>query len=443
MKSKLLIFTHLLFWVPMCTTAQTSSFKYTLSPTFPNVIVNNTRMMEILPDNRSLVFLDTIDTTYVCHVFNFYAAPSNTFSFQKKRLPHGLRISDMEEVQYEPWYCGSSNGVGAYGSILVSSNYSAIQRVHVFKLPDVYNLRKFTMAINMSNPYQRRIFAIGEVLSNTYIIDMDDGFGSYSYAPVQDSEYVDDVGLVEGRVVFATRDYKVNHSKINLRVSDVEHVLDNMEIDKQWGLELAKDEEVYGRVFITYLGEGDVAVCYKKFNRKENQYILCIHRVNLNDLYNGVTAATSQEMISPKGEELLGIIYDEERQVLVLLIDKDCTQSVFIHALPYSSASYSAVSIRSDEGDRYFSIDTLRPNYLVHDCSYGAWGGNKGFVQEFSNEGTVSASCFPYEKRQVELTEIKIKKRDNPMARLTGYRNYEFEELPWVWSPGIRRCYDY
>ena len=79
----------------------------------------------------------------------------------------------------------------------------------------------------------------------------------------------------------------------------------------------------------------------------------------------------------------------------------------------------------------------------MHDCSYGAWGGNKGFVQEFSNEGTVSASCFPYEKRQVELTAIKIKKRDNPMARLTGYRNYEFEELPWVWSPGIRMCYDY
>ena len=58
MKSKLLIFTHLLFWVPMCTTAQTSSFKYTLSLTFPNAIVNNTRMMEILPEYGGAMIIE-------------------------------------------------------------------------------------------------------------------------------------------------------------------------------------------------------------------------------------------------------------------------------------------------------------------------------------------------------------------------------------------------
>ncbi len=116
MKKIMLIFSCLCLFVAVCT-AQVSSLKYSLSPSFSNVTVERTRVLEELLNRNSFVFIDSLDTTYICYNIDFQIGVPTTTLLFKKRLPSRLIISDMEDVQHTAWYCGSKNNVGAYGEI--------------------------------------------------------------------------------------------------------------------------------------------------------------------------------------------------------------------------------------------------------------------------------------------------------------------------------------
>ena len=447
MKKFFLFFCFALF--PFVCTAQISSLKYNISSSFPDVIESKTRVLEHSSHN-SFVFIDTLDTTYICHNPDLYLDPyTNLFYFYKKRLPLKIEISDMENVFHSAWYCGSINNEGVYGEIYWNSNYYITQRVHIFKLPEVNNLRKFTIATQMIDPQQRRLFAIGETYPSgklqSYIMECEtqgsQAFGTYNYAQMSDSEFVDDVALVEDNVVFATRDYRSRFSKVNLRISNVEQMLAGSEIDKQWRFQLEYYEHVYGRVFITHLNSTDIGVCYIKYNEKQDVYILCIHKININDLYSNITTFISQEIVIPKGEEILDIKFDDNKEVLIVLLDKDNIQSIFIHATPYNLLAPGFLCLESTDEERFFSLDTIQPHYLIPDRMYEAWGGNKCFIQRFTTDGEIQGSCFPYYKRYVNNALIKILKEPSPLDRLNGYRLFDFEELPWQQDIESRECF--
>ncbi len=306
------------------------------------------------------------------------------------------------------------------------------------------------MASQMNDPYQRRMFAIGESyqsdITQTYILELDvqgtsvSGFGPFNYAKMLDKETVDDVALVNEMVVFSTRDHNSTSSKVNLRISNVENMLTGSEIDVQWRLRLHSYESVCGRVFVTHLNDKDVCVSYIKYNDNTGEYYMCLNRINLDEIFDSYYRYPIQEMLIPKGEEILDIKYDENKKVLVLLLDKENRQSVFIQALPYLTEAYGATRIETEEGERYFSIDTLQEYYPVFNHSYEAWGGNKCFIQSYADDGTVINSCYPFYKQDVLLLEGYLKTATRTLPRGIENRYFEFEEIPMVQSTGLREC---
>ena len=377
MKRILLIISCFILFSNICT-AQIFSMKYTLSPTFPNVNEERTRVLKFL-QYKSLVFLDTLDTTYICHVSDYYLSPTpNTFIFHKKRLPLGLVISDMERIGSTPWYSGSSYNEGVYGRISLSSNYSLNHSVHVFNVPVVNNLRKFTVASNMNDPLHQRMFAIGETYASghtrSHIMELDlqgtgiTGFEPFPYAQMSDSEYVDDVTLVGDWVIFTTQDSRSTLSKVNLRMSNIEQMLSGVEIDDQWSFMLEPYEDVIGKVFITHFSDSDFGVCYIKLDWLKSKYILCVHTINRHDLLNNINSVISQEIVLPKGEIIQDITYDEVEKVLIVLLDKDYTQSVFLHVIPYKASPYNATYVVSDVNVLSFTGHT-KPGEGIKDSS--------------------------------------------------------------------------
>lgn len=110
------------------------------------------------------------------------------------------------------------------------------------------------------------------------------------------------------------------------------------------------------------------------------------------------------------------------------MLDKEENHSVFLHTVPKMNISYPVVRLESDEGDRYFSIDTMASYNFNPGRKYQAWGGTKCFVQEFTTNGEVPASCIPIkEVKAICVSPIKIVKIDDPLTRSVGTRNLMWE----------------
>ena len=450
MKCILLIISNFILFLSACT-AQVCGLSYSLSTTFPNVNESKTRVLENIM-NRSLVFIDTLDTTYICLHRDYWVGSGTSLDiFYKKRLPQGMVISDMEDVHHYPWYCGSLDGDGVYGSIIVGTNYYNQERVHAFRVPIVNNLSKFTMATNMVDPYQRRMFAIGETYcsgqTKSYIMEFDvqgtgiSGIDPFLYAQMSDYEHVDDVELVEDNVVFSTRDDHGEYTKASIRISRVEQMLAGSQIDRRWELQLQHNEDVLGKVFVTHLNDTDIGVCFVTYIN--NNYILHICRINIDNLYHGITTFDSKKIIIPIGEEIMDIKYDSRARMLIVLLDKDNTHSVFVHINPYLTAPSVLTCIESKYMDRYFSIDTIAPLYFSTDCVYEAWGGEKGFVQGYSSNGLIQNSCYILFDRVFEISYINLIPEDDPIRRETQFRSYEYENNPWEQTYGERQCFQF
>lgn len=176
---------------------------------------------------------------------------------------------------------------------------------------------------------------------------------------------------------------------------------------------------------------------------RANTFCVCVHRINMHDFLLGTNSILSQEMeVSARGN-IQDIIFDKYEKVLIILFDESNTRSIFIHGNPYYSSAYGAICLESTDGERYFSLDTLLSYYLTDCRRYEAWGGNRCFIQGFYSGGSIVESCLHPTIRNVRIGDrIEIVMKIDPIERLTGIRDYEYEELPWPNAQGTRDCFE-
>lgn len=456
MKNILIFIIAVISVKPFSLAQQVESVVTDINSTFPYNYEEKTRVMEHT-NHTSVVFIDSLGSTYIVvgHDFNYANPAVPCAPFYKKELPTGLVISDMKHITNPFWFCGSENGYGIYGRLTLTSNYYSIYSMHIFSVLAVNNLKKFSIATNMSDSLHQRIFAIGEISNQSTIqpciVELDvqgqgyTGFEPYIYAKTDILEPIDDIDLVNNIVVVATRDMNAPSPIVTLRFSDIETMLTGVEIDYKWQFVLSSQDHVRGKVHIVNINNKFIEVCYTKFNDSSNRYTLCLHRINLNDLMNGITnSIISQEIDIDIGEEIFDITYDAQREVLILLLDKDNISSVFLHTLPNETLTYGAIRLASPNGDRFFSIDTVQHFYALADRMYEAWGGTKRFMQAYSYNGSIEKSCYLDTELRVSIVyPIKIKKLYEPLERFIGTRTYLSNQNPWEPLPVDRECYKY
>lgn len=415
---------------------QLISVKADASPIFPHVFEEKTKVVKYVGP-YSILYFDSLDTTYMCEIrdFNYYIL--NYTLMSRWRLPFQAKISDM----YTPnnsyvWYGGKDffGGNGIYGWMSPSNSfYPATSLVRACSLYDMDELKEIAVINNGSGIPDFRMFAIGSTLQdhNTHVIDLGDPTLytlSYNYATVNSYEYLDNLEIVEGHVVFTTRDIVSNSVYINLRVLDVLNGLSNSLIDAKWRFILPTNEDVYGNVYIEYLEEGCFEVCYIKYNYNDG-YVLCLHRINLDDMMAGVNnSIISQEISIKKGEFIQDIVYDSVEKVLIVMMDKDKNHSVFLHTVPKKTVNYPVIRLESDYGDRYFSIDTMASYSYSPGRMYQAWGGTKCFEQRFATEGLVLDSCIPFEEvKAICVDPVRIEEINDPLTRSVGTRSLNWD----------------
>ena len=448
MKRIILVFSILLCSIPV-SYGQVISVKADAFPIFPNVHEEETKVLKYIGP-FSMIYIDSLDSTFLCETRDFNYFNVNYSAFVKCPIPNNSKISDMYTPDFfYMWVCGKDglSGKGLY-SFLSPSNLSMYpQTFSMFYLPDMHELKKMTVANIGTYPPDLRMFAIGttEEENNRHILDlnvMGSGYYPtlpYDYATVDSTEYLDDLELVESYVVFATRDVGPKNINVNLRVMDIWNGLSNTDIDVKWRFVMPTDETIYGKVFVEYLEESCFEVCYIKYSVKDG-YVLCLHRINLVDMLFGITnTIISQEISIEKGVFIQDIVYDRVERVLIILMDNNLSNSVFLHTVPDKNYNYNVVRLESAINERYFSIDTMASYSNNPGRMYQAWGGTKCFEQRFATDGTIMGSCISDIKIESKHVDpIRIKSIDNPIPRKVGDRYHYWEqeslESNVIWS---------
>ncbi len=455
MKNKSLI-TIVLIAISFSSSAQYFSIKSNVSSYFPNTFEEHTRVM-YYHDDYALTFIDSLGAPYIIARLPYvYLGLTPTLVHFKMPLPNRLVFSEMKKVNVTPWFCGSQNGNGVYGRISTNIyNLFSPTNVTWAKLSDMNNLKRHEYIRQMLDPYHRRVYAIGETNTpqyRTHIVELEilginiHENDPYLYATAHEKEYFNDLKLIADHIIYTTRDDRRDNYPVNLRLSQIENVLAGTEIDTQWQFNLDTTmESVIGEVFITRLETGGpfFEVSYIKYNSRIDKYILCMHKIILDDLLNLVcNTIVSQELVIPKGEEILDIKCDETYQVLFVLMQKDDNRSVFYHTSPYKNNNYMAVRLESSAGEKYYSIDTLMASFFSTDPYYVAWGGNKTITQEFTTDGAIHQSCLSSSEEEVTIVEpIKITKKIDRLVRNVGRRDLFYEDHDWTYSLETRDCY--
>jgi len=451
MKKTLFIFC-LLSLLAKTSFTQVVSVKADVNATFPNVIEEKTRVLKYI-NQYSLVFIDSIDTTYLCRMkdFNYYNIINEPFF--KVPVPLNCVISDMKNPYATLWFCGKNVtcGHGMYGwtsPSVTTPNYN--QSFYMIFLPDMVNLREFVLPnLSAQNTPYYRMFAIGESQNGTsnHLLQLDvmgsgvDPTASYQYATADSNEVLDNIALVGGYVVVSTREENPGNRYLNIRVSDVINGISNPGIDGKLRINLQPDETPVGRIFVTYLENDIFEVSYIKY-KDYHGYILCLHRITLSDLLSGINTIICQEINVEKGEFIQDITYNSVEGVLFILLDKDDNHSVFLHTLPHNTFNYPVIRLESAINERYFSIDTM--NTFIHNPGrmYQAWGGNKCFEQRYATSGTILGSCNQYnEIKAFYVPPIEINKIFDPLTRRVGNRSLYNYTRNWVYSMIYSSCF--
>lgn len=332
-------------------------------------------------------------------------------------------------------------------------NPSTLNPIYMFFYPDMDRIEKLTVDYDIANPNYRAVFAIGVThpenssMEQTHIMVLENSamgigeFGAYPFATPDIKEHIDDLALVDDYIVYATRDSRDDHSMVNLRLSKTSNILLSTEIDMQWQFVLGAGEVVYGKVFVIQLRNYFFEVCYVKYVPATNCYVLCLHRIFLYDLLNGINSAVSQEIPVERGELIQDITYELEKEVLVVLLDKDENSSVFLHTNPNKMTPYSTVRLETRALERYFSIDTVNHIYMGPNPMYQAWGGNRRFMQSFTTMGAIGPTCLDYSTvMALVVNPIKIIQDKVPLVRDEGTRNYHYDTESLYSTPGLSTC---
>ena len=156
-------------------------------------------------------------------------------------------------------------------------------------------------------------------------------------------------------------------------------------------------------------------------------------------LFGITNTIISQEISIEKGVFIQDIVYDRVERVLIILMDNNLSNSVFLHTVPDKNYNYNVVRLESAINERYFSIDTMASYSNNPGRMYQAWGGTKCFEQRFATDGTIMGSCISDIKIESKHVDpIKIKSIDNPIPRRVGDRYHYWEqeslESNVIWS---------
>ena len=372
------------------------------------------------------------DSSYFCdhHAYGYWAVWAPAVASTKVTLPQDFVITDFKKFLNVPGYIGSCDGIGMYGYSLGYNLYN-YNYFLIAKLPVLSQLNRIAEAHPSGSNAEMgmKFFSVGEKIESSYSTPRSYllefyymGTNAYLYAPLaynpQSNEFetADDVITISQHVVFATRDTRSGYAPVNLRISDTNNVLSySSTIGYQWRFMLPNYEIPLSDLRLLNLDDKEFVMAYTMLNTNNNNYYLCVHRINLPAFLANNNSIISHEIkISRTCSNLIDMIYKPNAQTMVVLLDGE-DGSMLFHLDPYSSTNDIAVDLKYSSG-HFYSIDTLGANGYLDDTLYIAMGGNVIFTQNISNGINIEASCLDMGKVKMLLREPPIiKKEKDPL----------------------------
>ena len=398
------------------------------------------------------------DSSYFCghHSYVYWTSIAPAVNSTKVTMPQDFVITDFKKFIGDPGYIGSYQGKGMYGFSFGYNQYNS-NGFQIIKLPAVDKLTR-TTEIHPSGQYAvngMKFFSIGEKLDTRYSILQSYileyylmGTGMYKYAPLQynpqsyEQEIADDVITAGEYVIFATRDTRLNHAPVNLRISDTNNVLSNTsDIAFQWRFQLPDTEQVYSELrLLDLLDNKEFILAYTIYNTGDNNYYLCIHRINLLDFLAGNNGIVSHEIkINKECSDLIDMIFKPNLKTMVVLLSGEGKSELY-HMKPYSDTNDYTTRLDYSDGS-FYSIDTIGENGFPNEALYIAMGDSVIFTQNFSNLSSLSQSCLPRQRKRMILRKNPVIKHiKDPLAFYSGNQEF-FSNAPIdVYYHGTRTC---
>ncbi len=270
-------------------------------------------------------------------------------------------------------------------------------------------------------------------------------FTPYYYAPLAydpitlQQEIADDVITMDNYVIFATRDTRENHAKVNLRISDTTSVLLNGDIDNQWRFLLPSYYNLCSELRLHHLKDEYFTLSYIIHNEQDGKTLLCIHKINLYDFLAEYNTIVYGEVELEEGyTNLIDVIYEPDVNTMVLLLNGN-GNSRFYHLDPFFVDV--TVSWMEYSDCELYSIDTIGFYLPTNMDMYVAHGGDRFFSQDISNGIYVENSCLDVNYQELLLPDPpKVKKIEDPVSRYSGNKDYILYQYPCEAFYGQRDC---
>lgn len=405
--------------------AQVYSTQVSYSPSTSTLIDEATRY-GYQANNWSTFYMRYGDTSYLCeHMVAGLWAPGPVYYVVP--MPQDFVVKKMKRTTFLQGFIGSYGGLGMHGRIATYPiSTVAPCNVYIFQMPAVDCLERVAHAtLPYASPGARiKAFSTGgkaiagTYSSQSYLVGFyADGAGTsfltYQYVPLAintstgECEVADDVITFDDRVIYATRDTRIGHAPINLRITDTSGSLMGSHIDVQWQIPLGARETLYDKVRLQYIGKDHFVVLYVVYNEVDNQYYLCYHRIMFMDLISGNNTVVSHEIPIEKGVDLTDVIYEPDVNVMVILMNGEKSSELY-HVNPFSNISDYAYRVDYINGNLY-TIDTIggTSSFPNADC-YIAMGGGELFYQDISGGYVISQSCMPITQSKAYLKRSPV-----------------------------------
>lgn len=386
--------------------AQLWSAEVLFSPSSSTLIGDATRV-GYHADNWYTYYMRYNDSSYFCcDIYDALGMPIP--GSLKIPMDQDFVITDFKIIRSRPGFIGSYGGVGMYGW---ANSYNIVYNddFQTTKLPVVDCLNRITIIRPPAgvSPARTKACAIGEKygpgLPQSFILEFypigDGSTEPYRYIPMPydfatgELEVADDVITFGKYVIFATQDTRTNHAPINLRISDTNNVLFNTSIDSQWQILLPSHDNVIGKIRMVPIGPRNFVLSYVKYDSDDNNYFLCIHKINLPDLISGLNAIVSHEVkIMKDCCNMVDVIYEPDVNAMMILLNGGDRSEIY-HADPYSTLSTYVYKLNYSNGNLY-SIDTAGNYSTWNGDRYIAVGDNRFFGQDISGGYQIENSCY-------------------------------------------------
>ena len=385
---------------------------------------------------------------------------SNPPDFYKTQMPQDFIITDFKEFWPQMGFIGSYQNAGMYGYVYDHDLSLATNTFHIIKLPRV-DLLKRIVYFEVPNPQynvEGKILSIGERAvssgySRSYLMEFFAYYSSNEYpyqkyrcAPLaydsitHDQEIADDVINLDHFVVFSTRDTRLGHTPVNLRISDTTNVLANSDINNQWQFFLPANRKLVSETRLLVLDDDEFVLMYITYDINLEKCYLEVHKIILPDFLSGNNTIVSHEInVNKDCSNLIEVVFEPDVNTMVILLNGSGRSEIY-HMDPFVTTN-TPVSMLNYPGVQLSSLKIVERYYSYNADCYMAIGGNELFAQDISSGFNVDFSCLDSSIQKIPLREPPlIGLYKDPLNYYLGEKIFEYRLFSLINFEGTSEC---